>query len=258
MITIEQADTWAKRFEIDRFTILREYLQVLFLAYLYRLRGSQALYFKGGTAIRLLQGSFRFSEDLDFSSQLSATSLIELLRSAVTGARREAPGISLDSWEAKAQSVRGRLVYRSAWTAYPLTISLEVSRRERPIAPRTSLLETVYPVGAFPWVRHLDWPEILAEKVRALASRAKGRDLFDLWYLLSKEIPLLWKMVERKMRFYKKSLKPEELLENIRSLREDVLKRDLGAFLPRSQRPLISQLKATTLRRLESIANSHR
>src|ERR1035441_10085199 len=47
--------------------IVREYAQHLFLAELYQLAGSEKLLFKGGTALRIIYNSPRFSEDLDFS-----------------------------------------------------------------------------------------------------------------------------------------------------------------------------------------------
>ena len=56
---------------IDRVTVEREYWQLLFLQKLYQLKGSQNIYFKGGTAIRFFYQSFRFSEDLDFTSTIS-------------------------------------------------------------------------------------------------------------------------------------------------------------------------------------------
>ena len=47
--------------------IVREYAQHLFLTELYQLQGSEKLLFKGGTALRIVYSSPRFSEDLDFS-----------------------------------------------------------------------------------------------------------------------------------------------------------------------------------------------
>src|SRR3990167_3338328 len=48
--------------------ILREYLQTKILSLLYRESTSQNLFFVGGTALRLLRGLDRFSEDLDFDA----------------------------------------------------------------------------------------------------------------------------------------------------------------------------------------------
>ena len=47
--------------------IVREYFQHIFLGELYKLPDAEKLLFKGGTALRIIYGSPRFSEDLDFS-----------------------------------------------------------------------------------------------------------------------------------------------------------------------------------------------
>src|SRR3989344_1436129 len=47
--------------------IAREYFQHVFLSELYKLPEAENLLFKGGTALRIIYGSPRFSEDLDFS-----------------------------------------------------------------------------------------------------------------------------------------------------------------------------------------------
>ena len=47
--------------------VVREYFQHIFLGELYKLPNSEKLLFKGGTALRIVYGSPRFSEDLDFS-----------------------------------------------------------------------------------------------------------------------------------------------------------------------------------------------
>ena len=64
------AQSLAKKLKIDLFTAYREYLQLLFLKYFYTQKESEKVYFKGGTALRFLYDSFRFSEDLDFTSLL--------------------------------------------------------------------------------------------------------------------------------------------------------------------------------------------
>ena len=71
MITQDQVETLAKKYKINATTIFREYLQILFLQKLYQKTPSQNIFFKGGTAIHLIYGAPRFSEDLDFSVALS-------------------------------------------------------------------------------------------------------------------------------------------------------------------------------------------
>jgi len=51
MMTPGQTAELAGFFRIDRFTIFREYLQLVFLSYLYRQRQADRVYFKGGTKI---------------------------------------------------------------------------------------------------------------------------------------------------------------------------------------------------------------
>ncbi len=48
--------------------VLREYLQVLILKELYKLPDGKKLYFTGGTYLRLVHQTKRFSEDLDFNA----------------------------------------------------------------------------------------------------------------------------------------------------------------------------------------------
>src|SRR3989344_2647819 len=68
MISIEALEKLSKQYQMGLFpNIIREYFQHVFLSELYKLPDSQKLLFKGGTALRVIYNSPRFSEDLDFS-----------------------------------------------------------------------------------------------------------------------------------------------------------------------------------------------
>src|SRR3990172_452987 len=68
MITQETIRKLAVQFRTSEFpNVVREYFQHLFLSQLYKLERADNLLFKGGTALRVIYGSPRFSEDLDFS-----------------------------------------------------------------------------------------------------------------------------------------------------------------------------------------------
>src|SRR3989338_8739659 len=68
MITTDALDKLANQYQMSVFpNVVREYFQHVFLAKLYTLPGADKLQFKGGTALRIIYGSPRFSEDLDFS-----------------------------------------------------------------------------------------------------------------------------------------------------------------------------------------------
>ncbi len=47
MITKDQVENLSSLFQIDRFTVIREYLQLVLLSYLYQERGAGRILFKG-------------------------------------------------------------------------------------------------------------------------------------------------------------------------------------------------------------------
>lgn len=67
MITQDTIKNLVTRYHTNELNIMREYFQHLFLSYFYKLEGAENILFKGGTALRFIYGSPRFSEDLDFS-----------------------------------------------------------------------------------------------------------------------------------------------------------------------------------------------
>src|SRR6056297_3374772 len=70
MLTIEQVASYFPEalFRKNPHGALIEYLQYELLDSLFKIQGAQQLSFIGGTAIRRLYQSVRFSEDLDFDS----------------------------------------------------------------------------------------------------------------------------------------------------------------------------------------------
>src|SRR3990167_4379162 len=67
MLNIKNLEKFTKQVQTSMENIVREYCQHLFLSYLYQQPGSERLLFKGGTALRIVFKSPRFSEDLDFT-----------------------------------------------------------------------------------------------------------------------------------------------------------------------------------------------
>ena len=80
MLTRTQIQRLAQRNHIGMQAQERDYLQHLLLVLLYS--RSQALIFKGGTALRLVYRGGRYSEDLDFSGLASGDSVGAAVRSA--------------------------------------------------------------------------------------------------------------------------------------------------------------------------------
>lgn len=95
MMTKAQIETLSKYYRIDEFSIQREYLQLIFLSHLYQHKKSGEIYFKGGTALRLLYQSSRFSEDLDFTSEYNKRTVEKIIKDVEKSIRSELPGLNI-------------------------------------------------------------------------------------------------------------------------------------------------------------------
>ncbi|MEW6619495.1 MAG: nucleotidyl transferase AbiEii/AbiGii toxin family protein [bacterium] len=250
MISKEQVRELSHKFAIDEFTCLREYLQILFLAALYEQKESSKIYFKGGTALRLILNSFRFSEDLDFTSLISADEIKKLLIKIIRKINLLMPEIELRQITSNINSLTGFLRYKTDELKFPLNVHLEFSLREKPLTEKDVVMETLFPISPYPIIKCLSWEEILTEKIRALIHRVKGRDLFDIWYLLSKGIQIDWVMVNKKMEYYNRRVTQKDLVDKIRGFDQKRLKLDLGKFLPLNQRRIAENIKEMVLEKL--------
>ena len=255
MIAPEQIRSLSRKFNIDRFSVIREYLQIVFLSNLYAQKETDKIFFKGGTALRFLYDSFRFSEDLDFTSLLSEKKLFEVLEKILKDVNLVVPNVALKKMQIDSTGVTGFLSFKTEELKFPLNVHLDFSLREKPLTSKESILETLYPIGPYPVIRHLEAEEILAEKIRAIIVRAKGRDFFDVWFLLTKQVQINWRMVNKKMLYYKKRGAFEDLVRKIKAVDSKKMARDLGKFLPLQQRKVAYGLKELLMEKINSSRN---
>lgn len=241
MITSDFLTQKARNSQIDKFTILREYFQLLFLRYFYSEKFLKTkVYFKGGTAIRFLFNSFRFSEDLDFTVVGNVKTIKPALENILPRIEEESSS-QVQIKDEKFFDDRGlgyRLVFKNDFVNQPLGIRLDFSMREKPIEPETSVLTVYdYPINPPPIVIHLSRGEILTEKIRAIFTRNQPRDLFDLSFLLKQGEKVNWKIVEAKMEYYPEVKYSKEILkEKIETFEDEDIKKDLNQFLPENYR----------------------
>lgn len=256
MITQRTIQTFSDKLKIDAFSIFREYIQLVFLSRFYTHKESEKIYFKGGTLVHFLLGSFRFSEDLDFTVTMKEEALHKLLQKTMEEVKWEIPSLSFQIINSAFDfSLSYRLKYTGEEFKFPLTIKLEFSLREKPLTTEVTVLQTEFPVSSYPLVVHLGWEEVLAEKIRALLTRGQGRDLFDTWFLFSKGVNIRLNYINEKMKWYKKKVTIKDIENNINDFDEKELKKDLGKFLPRDQRKIITHLKKTTLKYLSTLSS---
>lgn len=203
MISRDQIIAFARKEKTNESTVFREYLQTIFLRTLYEQKGSEHIFFKGGTAVHLMFQAPRFSEDLDFTVMMNEKAFTPFISSVFKNIAQE---------EEVTFKPRKTIVgKRFLLTAKPQNmqfatfINLDFSFREKVLQPMESILDSPYPIIITSFIHHLSPSEICAEKVRALLTRHKGRDLFDLWFLLSKGVALDRDMITKKIAHYQLS-----------------------------------------------------
>jgi len=181
---------------------------------------------------------------------LSEEEIHTLIQKAIKNLSRELP-VYFKKEESIAASFTGRIFQEISDFSFPLTVRLDISLREKPIYIENNYIETTFPISPYPLVVHLAAKEILAEKVRALIIRGKGRDLFDIWFLLSKKIEIDRNLVNLKMSLYNRKTNLKEIMTIIKEMPDQEIKKDLTKFLPLNQRATVEKVKFWLIEKLE-------
>ena len=167
------------------------------------------LVFKGGTALYKFYNLNRFSEDLDFDFVGKRFDTDKVIKKIIR--HLELGGMQRTIFEKTEHAneinirfmIRGPLYDGSKNSMSRVTIN--ISKRERPISPLETLLVTTYPEIPSFELSVLDEHEIAAEKIRCILTREKPRDIYDLWYLSKKDIKMDISLVNKKLKIYKLS-----------------------------------------------------
>ncbi len=234
MLSTNQIQELAKKYKISESVVAREYIQILFLKELYEEEGGRNIYFKGGTAIRLILEGSRFSEDLDFAVEGSKEDFDDFIKSFFE---------KLKSYYNFSFKDRKSLVgARHLLTYEKVFVNLDFSFREKVLEPSKSIVTTGYPVVFRSFVHHLSAREIVAEKIRAILTREKGRDIYDLWFLLSKNIGIDKKMVEKKLEYYDLGkFKYKQLIDRVKKFSKGKFIVDIRPFVPINEREKLGE-----------------
>ena len=181
------------------------------------------LVFKGGTYLWFFHGLRRFSEDLDFT--LDAGSRSEEIPEKVShGLELFGIGNSLKVTKAKNAlsfriSAEGPL---NTQLADRCIVYVDLSMRET-VVKETVPIKLDFPEYGLP-VKHMlgmNLEEVGAEKVRAMLTRKKSRDIYDLYYLIDKKgIKFNEKLINKKMEYYDEVFSLRAFSEEINSREE--------------------------------------
>ena len=173
--------------------ILREYLQVKFLAGLYSLGAAGKLSFIGGTSLRLLHGIDRFSEDLDFDNLgLSRPDLSNLIVDVSERFRRENIAVEVSAKLKEGISYHNlrfpKLLFDLKITTNPkekLMIKIDYSNQWKGQKTETVLLSKY---GFIEQIITNPLSQIMVQKLAAYVNRrqTQPRDMYDLVWLYSR------------------------------------------------------------------------
>src|SRR3990172_5601746 len=225
----------------------RDYLQHILLLFLYRYAGNW-LVFKDGTALQKTLGLNRFSEDLDFTSS-KEEGLLEIAYRV----RDDAANFGFDNEVEIKKNVSEVISYRIKGPLYDGTpkslvvLRLEISLREQIVLKEeTREVVPIYTDLAPYLVTMMDPEEILAEKIRAIMTRNKARDIFDARYLIAKKIPVNIELVNKKLEYYHLTFEKDTFLEKLtdkKNIWEKELKPLVG-FIPDFEKTTMEILNA--------------
>lgn len=227
---------YPQKLRIFKENILKEYLQYLILNIVFSTEYSNKLVFLGGTAIRIIHNSTRFSEDLDFDNTgLSKTDFVKV--SEIVRKQLELEGYNVEIEN----------IFKGAFHCYikfpgllfqnelsgheqeKILIQLDTEPQKYVYLPEKYLLNKF---GIFRYINIVPLNLLLSQKICACLTRkrAKGRDFFDVVYLMGKTTPD-YKFLEERLNIKTKTELIAKLREKSDSLDFKTLAKDIEPFL---------------------------
>ncbi len=227
---------------IDPFTILREYVQISFLDKLFGFPNAKKIVFKGGTAMRFFLNSPRFSEDLDFTTSLNDKEISEIVSKTASSVKKSTGEIGIKDIKSIIGTTK-KLYFQSELSKQLLTVRLDFSKRKDTLITKIGTIKTNLPIITTTPIIYMDPEEILIEKIRAILTRKKGRDLYDIWFLTHQGYKVNPEFAEQKLSLYKERYQPKKILAVIKNWDNKTLFDDINKFLSIKDRQIVPHLR---------------
>lgn len=216
--------------------LLREYLQYKILEAIFDSEFSSKLVFMGGTAIRMLHGNTRFSEDLDFDNLgLDIENFKILSRIVERQFKRQGlqPEIRVTAKKAFRCLIRfPRLLYEQQLSRLEeevLLIQVDAEPQNFRYKPEKTVLNKF---DVFLRIQVTPADILLAQKITCIFNRSRpmGRDFYDTVFLWGKTAPNM-DYLKAKLGISDKAELKEKLTQHSKKLDFSALSRDLQPFL---------------------------
>jgi len=237
MLDLKQIESfYPENLRIHKRNLLREYLQYLILDVIYSSRYGSRLVFMGGTAIHIIHGIRRFSEDLDFDNKGLSRDDFEGLSQNVLR-KLDLYGYSVEIQNRYRGAFRCLVKFPGIFYQYNISnhpqekLTIQIDSEPQNVdykAERVFLnkFDIFLKINAVP-------PEVLlAQKILAILNRPRtmGRDFYDVIFLFSKTNPD-FNFLKVKMGLNEKMEIKEKLLLKCEKINFKKLTEDLKPFL---------------------------
>jgi predicted nucleotidyltransferase component of viral defense system len=236
MLNLTYLQQLATKYQTNDTNVRREYAQHLLLSHLYQKPEAESLFFKGGTALRILYRSPRFSEDLDFETTEHDQGLWErVLENLLIDLSHENIVVDIEESKITTGGYLGIVTLKNI--GKPIEIHIEISFRKKFVEGEVFTVENDF---TSPYsIKSLITTQLVEGKLEALFDRQKARDFYDLYFLLrSNLVPPSQKRQLSKVR---------HLLSN----RNIDFSRELSLFLPKNQALIIKDFENSLVREIE-------
>ncbi len=195
-----------------------DYFQTILLFIIYQNFGNEII-FKGGTALSKCFGLNRFSEDLDFvcKKEFDFKIIEEGLKRFKIDFKIEKE--SFERSKSYILRIKGPLFNGNKNSLCRLI--LDFSFREEVILKPLikSIGRFLEEIPSFD-VYVMSREEIFAEKIRAILTRNKSRDLYDLHFLLESGINSDMDLINKKLKYYKIKFNEKDFIKAIKNKKE--------------------------------------
>lgn len=220
----------------ERF-LLREYLQFKILEILFESDFANRFAFIGGTALRIVHGNSRFSEDLDFDHFNIAEEDFSKIAKAIHY------GLQLEGYRVEFRTVSKaafhcyirfpNLLYNNKLSGHSeekIFIRLDTEAQHFEFEPERFLLNRF---DVFTEIKVTPVDILLSQKLLAILERkqSKGRDFFDVVFLLGKEIKPNYDFLSQKASIENGMQLKDAILYRINSFDMKKLSEDVKPFL---------------------------
>jgi len=237
MLTLKQIEqNYPANLQPFKKNLLREYLQYKILEIIFNSEFANKLAFLGGTALRIIYGNTRFSEDLDFDNfgltENDFTQLTNIVKDGLEKQGFEIETSNVFKGVFRCKIKLPKILFTNELPPMAnekLMIQIDAAPHHFPFAPEKKILNKF---DVFTSIFTVPLDILLAQKIYAALSRkrAKGRDFYDIIFLLSLANPN-YEYLKEKIAINNALALRKKLLQAISSFDFKKLAKDVEPFL---------------------------